>query len=61
MKKDTKTHYLTLRVIFDHAVSKVEATKHARRALPRIVDVPKKPGGFYYEPNNMKIARVMPR
>lgn len=61
MKKDQKTHYITLRVIFDHAVSAVEATKYAKRSIPKIIYVPKKPGGFYYAPNIMKIARVMSR
>jgi len=63
-KKDTKTHYITLRVIFDKPCGKVEAIKAARVGL---MDGRKFPARkfhsvyHYPDPTVFRVARVMPK
>ncbi len=58
MKPQAKTHYLTLRVIFDKPVTKKMATLLARDAFSR--DFPIETYGRESIPTSFKVAKVIP-
>ena len=62
--KQTKTHYVTVRLIFDKPCDKRTAVKGAKFGLALDKKIPARPFHTRYfdgDPTTFRVARVMPR
>ena len=64
MKRDTKTHYLVVRVVFDKPCDKATAVKAVRYGLTRDKAIPARKFHtpyYFTQPTTFSVKRVIPK